>query len=107
MDVGPEQAPIQLFNLSQTNDDCLKRLEDVDRKLIISIDTGIRFKHRIESWLQENPSKSTLLLTQVKQLPSVLNEFLSQLEEASLDKAALKRANIGRLLGHMYASIDV
>ncbi|PNP60142.1 hypothetical protein THARTR1_00166 [Trichoderma harzianum] len=107
MDIGPEQALTQLFNLSQTNEDCLKRLEEVDRRLIIPIYTEDHFKQRIETWLQENPSKSTLLLAQVKQLPSALGGFLSQLEKASLDKVALKRANTGRLLGHMYASIDV
>ncbi|KAK4077059.1 uncharacterized protein Triagg1_4026 [Trichoderma aggressivum f. europaeum] len=107
MDISPEQIQMQLFNLSQTNEDCLRRLEEVDRKLIILIDTEDHFKQRIEFWLQENPSKSTLLLAQVKQLPSALSGFLSRLEKASLGKVALKRANTGRLLGHMYASIDV
>ncbi|KAL7907170.1 hypothetical protein GGI35DRAFT_486961 [Trichoderma velutinum] len=107
MDICANPSSITLLDISHINENCLGRLREVDRKLILSIDTETRFKKLISSWLQENPFEAGLLPAPAKNLPLVLCAFLSQLEAASPDKVSLKQANTNRLLGHAYASINV
>lgn len=107
MDISTDSPPIKLLDLSLVNENCLGRLREVDRELILLIDSESSFKQCIASWLQENPSEAGLLPAQVKSLPPILGVFLSQFEAASLNKVAFKQANTSRLLGHVYATINV